>query len=79
MRQNKILVASFVLILLLPVLDNIFHFSPVEVLFEKRPPVTLPPLPKTFLEAEKLVSLSSLPKFIERFWGQNGLLPSLGP
>ncbi len=53
MRQNKILIASFVLIVLLPVLDNIFHISPVKVLFEKRSPVTLPPLPKTFLEAEK--------------------------
>jgi alginate O-acetyltransferase complex protein AlgJ len=65
MKQSKFLIASFGLILALPLLDNIFHFSPVEVLFEKRSPVSLPPLPKTFLEAEKFS------KKFENFFNDN--------
>ena len=42
MRQNKILTLLFGLILLLPALDMIFHFSPVKELFEKRLPTPKP-------------------------------------
>ncbi|OFW81270.1 MAG: hypothetical protein A2887_05200 [Alphaproteobacteria bacterium RIFCSPLOWO2_01_FULL_40_26] len=41
-RQNICLTIVFILILLLPALDSVFHFSPVKDLFEKRIPYELP-------------------------------------
>lgn len=40
--KNKFLTLIFALILLLPALDSLFHFSPVKELFEKRLPVAKP-------------------------------------
>lgn len=42
MKKNKLLTLLFILILLLPLLDSIFHFSPIKDLFEKRLPIEKP-------------------------------------
>jgi alginate O-acetyltransferase complex protein AlgJ len=65
MRKNKILIFAFALLLTLPVLDNIFHFSPVKDLFEKRLPVPLPSTPKTFAEAQEFT------RNFEKFFNDN--------
>lgn len=65
MTRNKLLIFIFSLILILPLLDSIFHFSPVKDLFEKRLPVAAPPVPKTFAEAKEF------PKNFEKFFNDN--------
>ncbi len=50
---------------MLPVLDNVFHFSPVKDLFEKRLPAAAPSLPQNFEEAKKL------PQNFEKFFNDN--------
>jgi len=42
MKKNRFLIIVVALILLLPALDCVFHFSPVKELFEKRLPVARP-------------------------------------
>ncbi len=56
--RNIFLLIFFAIILLLPVLDNIFSFSPVKNLFEKRRPNPLPESPR---------SISSLPDYFKNF------------
>jgi len=48
--QNTFLISAFALILALPALDQIFNFSPVKELFEKRLPAANPELPKSFTD-----------------------------
>lgn len=61
MSQNKILAIIFALIIALPTLDKIFHFSPVKDLFEKRLPIEKPQF-----------SLSAdYPKNFEKYFNDN--------
>ncbi len=65
MKKNLPLIALFALILALPALDSVFHFSPVKDLFEKRLPIEKPRLPKNFNEAQEY------PKNFEKFFNDN--------
>jgi hypothetical protein len=65
MRRNFFIIAAFALILALPALDGIFHFSPVKDLFEKRLPVEKPSLPQNFSQALEY------PKNFEKFFDDN--------
>lgn len=61
MKQDKLLILLFALIIALPTLDSVFHFSPVKDLFEKRSPVEKPEF-----------SLSKdYPKNFENFFNDN--------
>ncbi len=64
-RESYFLIIFFLLILLLPTLDAVLHFSPVKEIFEKRAPSTNPQLPKT------LADLYSYPKNFENFYNDN--------
>jgi hypothetical protein len=50
-KKPQFLIIAFALIIALPLLDNIFHFSPVKNLFEKRSPAALPKFPQNFSAA----------------------------
>lgn len=63
--QNTFLILIFTLILLVPTFDDIFHFSPVKDLFEKRKQVEKPQSPKSFSE------LKSYSKSFEEFFNDN--------
>jgi alginate O-acetyltransferase complex protein AlgJ len=63
--QNKLLTILFVLIITLPTLDSIFHFSPVKDLFEKRLPAAKPKFPHSFSE------IKNYPKNFEKFFDDN--------
>jgi alginate O-acetyltransferase complex protein AlgJ len=65
MKKNLFLILIFSLILVLPTLDSIFHFSPVKELFEKRLPVEKPKFPENFSEAK------TFPKKFENFFNDN--------
>lgn len=68
MRRNKFIAITFIIFLLIPLLDNIFHFSPVKELFEKRAVVKRP---------EFSLSQEYLQKF-EKFFNDNyGMRKSL--
>jgi len=64
-KKNIVLIIFFVAILLLPLLDNIFHFSPVKNLFEKRLPAAFPENPKNISD------LVNYPKKFEEFFNDN--------
>lgn len=64
-KKNIVLIIFFAVILLLPILDNIFHFSPVENLFEKRLPAEAPQKPKNISD------LINYPKKFEAFFNDN--------
>lgn len=71
-KQNIALLVFFILLLLLPFLDNIFNFSPVKNLFEKREPNSLPQFP------ERVQNLPDYFKNFEAFFNDNyGLRKSL--
>lgn len=63
--QNIFLIAVFSLILLLPSLDQIFHFSPVKEIFEKRISSAKPELPSS------LADLKNYPSRFEKFFNDN--------
>lgn len=63
--QNQFLTIIFVIILTLPSLDTIFHFSPVKELFEKRLPAARPEFP------HNLERLKNYPKNFEKFFDDN--------
>ncbi len=65
MKQNKFLIIVFALILLVPTLDSVFHFSPIKDLFEKRLPVAAPSLPKNFAE------IKNFSQNFEKFFNDN--------
>lgn len=65
MKNNKLLIIVFVLILTLPLLDSVFHFSPVKELFEKRLPAELPKNPT------KISELKSYPQNFEKYFDDN--------
>jgi alginate O-acetyltransferase complex protein AlgJ len=65
MKQNKLLITTFAIILALPALDSIFHFSPVKDLFEKRQPVAKPDLPQNFTE------LKTFSRNFEKYFNDN--------
>ncbi|NBV05760.1 MAG: hypothetical protein EBS06_00800 [Proteobacteria bacterium] len=65
MKQNKFLIIAFALILVIPALDNIFNFSPVKELFEKRKEVAAPKFPESFAD------LISFPKNFDAFFSDN--------
>ena len=72
MRQNKFLIIVLALILLIPTLDNIFNFSPIKELFEKRKEAALPDFPHSFAD------LISFPKKFDAFFSDNyGMRKSL--
>lgn len=50
-KENILLIVFFAAILLLPILDNIFNFSPIQNLFEKRLPNPLPQRPQNISES----------------------------
>lgn len=64
-KKNLFLICAFCLILLIPILDNIFHFSPIKQLFEKRLPAASPSLPQNLDETKKF------PKNFENFFNDN--------
>lgn len=64
-KKNILLIIFFVAILILPILDNIFGFSPVKDLFEKRLPTAFPQNPKNLFEITKY------PKKFEAFFDDN--------
>lgn len=47
-KRSNIFILVFVIIITLPLLDNIFKFSPVKELFEKRLPIPRPEKPQDF-------------------------------
>ena len=63
--QNTFLIIVFALILLVPSLDEVWHFSPVKDLFEKRRQVEKPEIPQSFND------LKSYPKNFEEFFNDN--------
>lgn len=63
--RHYFLIVTFLLILLTPTLDNIFNFSPVKELFEKRVPSPQPKLPQTLSE------ITAYPKNFENFYNDN--------
>lgn len=65
MKKSKFLIITFCVILILPLLDNIFHFSPVTELFEKRLPAEAPKTPASIDEVKKY------PKAFEKFFDDN--------
>lgn len=65
MKQNKLLITAFAIILALPALDSIFHFSPVKDLFEKRQPIAKPDFPQNFTE------LKTFPQNFEKYFNDN--------
>ncbi len=65
MKQNKLLILIFAAIIALPLLDNIFRFSPVKDLFEKRQPEPMPKMPQNFSEAK------TFPQKFEKFFNDN--------
>lgn len=65
MNQNKLLVIAFALILALPTLDSILHFSPVKDLSENRTPTSKPQFPK------KISALKKFSQNFERFFDDN--------
>lgn len=72
MKQNKILIIVFALILALPTLDSVFHFSPVKELFEKRKPSEMPDFPSSFSD------VLEFPKKFDAFFNDNyGMRKSL--
>ncbi len=64
-KRNILLIIFFALILLLPTLDSIFSFSPVQNLFEKRLPAPLPQRPHN---SSDILSYS---KKFEEFFNDN--------
>ena len=66
MKKNSyILICFFLLILVLPILDSIFHFSPIKELFEKRQPALKP---QFSWNKEVLINY---PKNFEKFYDDN--------
>lgn len=65
MKQNKFLIISFALVLVIPTLDSIFKFSPVQELFEKRKEVAAPKVPQS------LADLIAFPKSFDAFFNDN--------
>lgn len=65
MNRNLFLTIIFALILTLPTLDALFHFSPVKDLFEKRLPIAMPKFPHSFSE------IKNYPKNFEKFFNDN--------
>jgi alginate O-acetyltransferase complex protein AlgJ len=65
MKQNKILIAAFALILVIPTLDSIFNFSPIKELFEKRKESSMPQTPKSFAE------ILAFPKAFDAFFNDH--------
>ncbi len=63
--QNKFLTILFALTLILPALDSILSFSPIQELFEKRLPTFLPQSPRDFSD------LKTYPKNFEKFFDDN--------
>lgn len=63
--QSTFLIAVFVLILLVPSFDDIFHFSPVKDLFEKRKQVERPEMPRSFNDLKPYL------KNFEEFFNDN--------
>ncbi len=64
-RKNTLLIILFSAIILLPLLDNIFFFSPITNLFEKRESATIPSAPKNFAD------IKNYPKKFENFFNDN--------
>ncbi len=64
-KFNYFLITIFLLILLTPTLDNVFNFSPIKELFEKRTLASKLELPKN------LSDLTSYPKNFENFYNDN--------
>lgn len=64
-KKNIFLICAFCFILLIPLFDNIFHFSPIKELFEKRLPASLPSLPQNLDEAK------NFSKNFENFFNDN--------
>lgn len=64
-KKNILLIIFFIAILILPILDNIFNFSPVKDLFEKRLPASMPEKPQSATEIIKY------PKKFEDFFNDN--------
>lgn len=72
MQQNKFLISLFAVILLIPALDNVFDFSPVKELFEKRKEIEIPKFPASVND------LLSFPKKFDAFFDDNyGMRKSL--
>jgi len=61
MKKNRFLIIVFTILLLLPALDVVFHFSPVKDLFEKRLPVKKP----------QFSFSSEYPKNFEKYFNDN--------
>lgn len=64
-KLNIFISLAFIALISLPILDNIFNFSPVRELFEKRLPVKAPKIPKNIKEIKKF------PKNFENFYNDN--------
>ncbi len=71
-KKNILLIIFFVAILLLPILDNILNFSPIQNLFEKRLPASMPKKPHNASEFAKYSK-----KFEEFFNDNYGFRKSL--
>ena len=66
MKKNSyILILIFSLILILPILDSVFHFSPIKELFEKRQPTSKP----QFSWNKEIII--NYPKNFEKFYDDN--------
>ncbi len=65
MKQNKILIAAFALILAVPTLDSIFDFSPIKQIFEKRKESPMPEKPQSFAE------VLAFPKAFDAFFNDH--------
>lgn len=64
-KNNYFIIIIFFLILLIPTLDNIFNFSPIKELFEKRILTEKPALPQNYSELKKF------PKNFDNFYNDN--------
>ena len=71
-KKNILLIIFFVAILLMPILDNIFNFSPIQNLFEKRFLASIPEKPRNVSEFAKYSK-----KFEEFFNDNYGFRKSL--
>jgi len=63
--RNNLFIGIFIVILTLPLLDNIFKFSPVKELFEKRLPIAKPEKPRDFSQ------LKNYFKNLEAYYNDN--------
>ncbi len=64
-KKNIFLILFFSIILILPVLDNFFSFSPIKQLFEKRLPSPYPKRPDTIFD------IKNYPRNFENFYNDN--------